>query len=281
MHYIKEESKQKKFLDKGLRLMERSLDFTRKANDKFILLISLLYLDWWALIGRRIQYLQKRIFLDLNEVSEIGKIFSSFPVGRYIVNTFPALYYANMAQWKIFTPDQRKSYAEQGIKYANEALKCFSSIPTSVYSYLSLTVAHSQLATLINIKDEQVNHIKKMLEYANHAKKIGEQYDGGSVRAMSYNSLYISHKTLANFAKSKQERIKMLKIAANASKNYMDYPIESRTGIIAAQMRLGLLYEEIGILTLNNDTLTESKEIFLDAIKESLERGYQSYAAAT
>lgn len=281
MHYVKEESKQKEFLDKGLKLVERSVDFARKANDKFMLLLSILYLDLWALLGGRIQYLQKRIFLDLNEVSEIGKIFSSFPVGRFFVNHFPALYYANMAQWKFFTPNQRKSFAEQGIKYANEGLKDFPSIPYSVYSYLSLTISHSQLATLINIKDEQVNHIKKMLEYANHANKIGEQYEGGVVRAMSYNSLYIAYKTLANFAKSKQERINMLKIAANASKNYMDHPIESRTGIIAAQMRLGLLYEEIGILTLNNDTLTESKEIFLDAIKESLERGYQSYAAAT
>ncbi|MFW9875402.1 MAG: hypothetical protein ACFFG0_20030, partial [Candidatus Thorarchaeota archaeon] len=55
--------------------------------------------------------------------------------------------------------------------------------------------------------------------------------------------------------------------------------IESRTGIITAQLRLGLLLEELGILSKNNEVLQDAKDTFFKVISDCVDRGYKSFAA--
>jgi len=279
--FVEDERKQREYLDKGLGLMEKALVFARKTKDKSLIIFCIFWLDWWALFGGRFEYVQTRIFDDLDEVVELGKIYAGLcNVWRFYANFLPAFYYANFAQRSFFTPDQRKSYAEKGIEHAKESLKT-SSFPVFIaWPYQALTWSHSQLAALATAKDERDEHAQKMLQYAKEAEKIAEKFEGGYPRAAGYSSLYRAYKTLADIADNEEDRVKMLTAAADAAKKYIGHAVESRTGIIAAQMRLGVLYEELGITTGKTDPLMQARESFLDVIKESLERGYHHYAAA-
>jgi len=279
--FVEDEREQSAYLDKGLGLIEKGLVFARKAKDKSLIIFCLFYLDWWALFGGRFEYLQKRIFDDLDEVVELGKIYAGlYNVWRFLANFLPAFYYANSAQMSFFTPDQRRFYAEKAVEHAKESLKTSSFPPYIAWPYQMLTWSHSQLATLATAKDERDEHAQKMLQYAKQAEKIAEKFEGGFPRASGYSSLYRAYKTLADIADNEEERIKMLTAAIDAQKKYIEHAVESRTGIIAVQMRLGLLYEELGILTGETDPLMEARKSFLRVIEESLERGYHYYAAA-
>jgi len=279
--FVEDERKQREYFDKGLGLIEKGLFFDRKAKDKSLIINCLFWLDWWALFGGRFEYVQTRIFDDLNEVVELGKIYAAlYNIWRFYANFLPAFYYANFAQRSFFTPDQRKSYAEKAVEHAKESLKT-SSIPYVIaWPYQALTWSHSQLATLATEKDKRDEHAQKMLQYAKEAEKIAEKYEGGFPRAAGYSSLYRAYKTLADIADNEEDRVKMLAAAIDAQKKYIGHAVESRTGIIAVQMRLGLLYEELGILTTKTEPVEKARETFLSVIKESLERGYYYYAAA-
>jgi len=279
--FVEDEREQRAYLDKGLGLMEKALVFARKAKDKSLIIFCLFWLDWWALFGGRFEYVQKRIFDDLDEVVELGKIYVGLNVvWRFHANFLPAFYYGNFAQMSFFTPDQRKFYAEKAVEHAKESLKTSSFPPYIAWPYQMLTWSHSQLAALATAKDERDEHAQKMLQYAKEAEKVAEKFEGGFPRAAGYSSLYRAYKTLADISDNEEERIKMLAAAIDAQKKYIGHAVESRTGIIAAQMRVGVLYEELGITTGETDSLMKARESFLDVIKESLERGYPFYAAA-
>jgi predicted amidohydrolase len=240
-------------------------------------------MDWWAFFGGRVEYLQKRIFDDLREFEELEKLVVGThgpPTARFAVYVLPTICYTNFAQMKFFPPDQRKSFAEKGIKYAKEILEGFAFEPLYAQCYVFLTLSHSELVTLTTAKDERDEHAQEMLQYAKQAEKIAEKYEGDFNLAYSYGSLYRAYKTLADIADSEEEKIKMLAVAADASEKYIRHSVESRTGAIAYRMRLGLLYEELGILSKETDSLRKAEEIFLSVIKDSLERGYHFYAAA-
>jgi len=281
--FVEDEREQRAYVDKGLGLLEKALVFLRKAKDKPLLIDSVFWLDWWALFGGRFGYVQKRIFDDLHEFEELEKLFVGtygLPITHFYEYYLPAVCYMNFAQMRFFPPDQRKSFAEKGIEYAKEVLERPIFEPNCAQVYQTLTWSHSQLATLATAKDERDEHAQKMLQYAKQAEKIAEKYEGDFPRAAGYSSLYRAYKTLADIADNEEEKIKMLAAAADAGEKYIRHSVESRTGIIAAQMRLGLLYEELGILTTKTDPVGKARETFLSVIKESLERGYHYYAAA-
>jgi predicted amidohydrolase len=279
--FVEDEREQREYLDKGSGLMEKALVFARKTKDKSVIINCLFWLDWWALSGGRFEYIQKRISDNLNEIVELGNIYAGlYNVWRFYANSSPAFLYAYFAQRSFFTPDQRKSYAEKAIEHAKESLKT-SSFPIFIaWPYELLTWSHSQLVALATTKDERDENAQKMLQYAKEAEKIAEKFEGGFPRAAGYSSLYRAYKTLADIAENEEDRTKMLAAAVDAHKKYIGHAVESRTGIIAAQMRLGLLYEELGITTGETGPLTEARESFLSVIKESQERGYHFYAAA-
>jgi tetratricopeptide (TPR) repeat protein len=127
--------------------------------------------------------------------------------------------------------------------------------------------------------NKQDYFLQKMLDNANRAYELGQKAKGGFIRAYGYLAKYNAYKTLADLAKNENEKIKSLTIAVEAAKNHIVHTIESRTGMITAQLRTGLLLEELGILSQNNDVLRDCKEYFLKVINECIERGYKSYAA--
>ncbi|MFX1593901.1 MAG: hypothetical protein ACFFCL_14510, partial [Promethearchaeota archaeon] len=280
-HFIEDEVEQRKYFDKCIKLLEKSVKYVRKSGNNFILIESLYYLNHLALFAGRINYLQKRISKDIDEITKKGIAFknTNLPT-NFVANYLPALYYSNVAKWSFFTVSHRKSYAKKGIEYAEKALEHSLCDVWNCTSHQAISWSYSQLISLTTIKEERRNFIQKMIKHANKAKEIAEKFEGGILQAIGFSSLYRTYRTLADIADNKQEKIKMLTIAIDASKNYVEHAMESRTGNISARLRLGLLHEEIGILTLNNDTLIQAKELFDKVFDDCINRRYYSYAAA-
>jgi len=88
-----------------------------------------------------------------------------------------------------------------------------------------------------------------MLQYAKMAEIISEKYEGGYTKAAGYSCLYRAYKTLTDNAQSEEEKIKMLSTTIDALEKYIIHEMESRGRIIAAQIRLGTLYQELGIIS--------------------------------
>ena len=281
INFVENENEQREYLDNTLRLLEKSADLATRLNDISLISESIYWSVMWAMLGGRVKYYQRKISVDLERFIEIGKILKdTYTIWQYQTNLLLGAYYANIAQRSFFTSNQRKSYAERAIEYAKKNLAEMPFSPFTSDSYLALTWAYSQLAVLAKKKEQQEENAQKMLQYAKQVEKIAEKYEGGWVRAYCYNSLYRAYKTLADIAEDEENKIKLLSAAIDASEKYVDHSNESRTGIITAQIRLGLLYEDFGILTKSNEILVKAKELFLQVAKESEKRGYQSYTAA-
>jgi tetratricopeptide (TPR) repeat protein len=86
--FVEDEKEQEEYLDKGIELLEKSLNFSRKAKSKFSVLGSLFFIDYFALFSGRINYLQKRILNDIKDCSELGKIYA-----HHILIIFIALWH--------------------------------------------------------------------------------------------------------------------------------------------------------------------------------------------
>ncbi|MFX1470202.1 MAG: hypothetical protein ACFFB8_16245 [Promethearchaeota archaeon] len=278
--FIEDESKQRNYVEIGLDLLEKGLTFSRKSKNNFLIIVSLWWLYWIAISNRQFELVQGRIQKDLQELEELGKIFSNtYIIWQYYPKLLPAFYYATVSPRSFVTSNQRKAYVIKGIEYAKKALNKLAFRPYCGWPYQMLTWFYSQLIILDPSNENE--HAQNMLQYALKAKEIGEKYKGGFVRATGYSSLFRAYKTLANNATNKRDKVEMLSAAIDASEKNMKHAVWSRTGIIAAQMRLGLLYEELGIITGEFDTLIKAKEILLDLISICKERGYHSYAAAS
>ncbi len=280
--WVKDEREQEEYLDKGIELLEKALSFARKTKSKFNILVCLFYIDYFAIFSGRMNYLQKRILNDIKDCLELGKIYARTYINYHsIANVIPALYYTNSSQRSFFTTAQRKIYAEKGIQHVKEAMSAPNYPQIIAWLYQGLILAYSQLTILAESKTKQDEYAQIMLQHAKHAEKFGLKYEGGFPRAGGYTSLYKAYKTLADIAKKKEDRITHLKKAINAQKKSINYAILSRSGAITEQMRLGLLYEELGILTGEATILNQAREIFLHTIKESVDRRYFSYEAAS
>ncbi|MFW9863234.1 MAG: nitrilase-related carbon-nitrogen hydrolase [Candidatus Thorarchaeota archaeon] len=280
-NFIKHDREQREYTEKGFQLLEKALIFAKRANNKILILTSLWWLNWNALNTARYEHIQKRIFEDIWLMEEAGRIFAeSYSFWFHAGKVMPGYCYANLLRMSYYTTAQRKAFAEKGIEYTMESMKKGTPGPTDVWLYSSLTWSHSLLATFADTKDKRNQHAQKMLQYARRAEEICEEFDGDWTRAAGYSSTYGAYKTLADIAESEKERIKHLSAAIDAARKYNQHPVESRTGIVASQIRLGLLYQELGILATKIEPLRKAKETFLSVIKESRDRGYHFYEAA-
>ncbi|MFX0082576.1 MAG: hypothetical protein ACFE94_12580, partial [Candidatus Hodarchaeota archaeon] len=277
-HFIEDEKKQEEFTEKGLLYLEKALDIARTINDKYYILDLLSWIDWWALFGGKLDYLQKRLVADVSEMEELGKQFLGFYLFAGSINRILINYYSIVARWSIFTPAQRIEFAEKGIEYGESFLKMLISRRDPAINS-SLTSLYSQLALLTSDTNKQGIYIEKMLENANSAYELGLEAEGGFLRSFGYLARYNAYKTLVDLAKNEKEKIEYLTIAIEAQKNHIEHTVESRTGIITARLRIGLLLEELGILSQNNDVLQKAEENFSKVINECIERGYKVYAA--
>ncbi|MFX1320110.1 MAG: carbon-nitrogen hydrolase family protein [Promethearchaeota archaeon] len=279
-HFIKNEIEQIDMSIKGISILEKALNYARKANNNHLITASIFFIDWWAFFQRRLNYVQKRIYGDVNEMLKLSKMVGHNHYCFYAL-FLPVFYYANMSQRSFFTIRQRKSYAKQAIKYAKEALNLTSNLPYSAWPYQMLTYSYSELTRLSSLKDEQNKYSDKMFDYAQKAVEISKNYEGGLIRATGYSSMYRAYKTLADLTLNEENKINMLSSAAEAAKEYLEYTPESYTAELIGQIRLGLLLEDIGIISGKIDSLEQAKEIFYNLLNESTESGRYSYAAAT
>ncbi|MFX1289115.1 MAG: tetratricopeptide repeat protein, partial [Promethearchaeota archaeon] len=281
-HFIDDEIKQGKIFEKGFDFYEKAIIFGGRAKNNFIKLNSIFFLNWWAFFGRRFNYVQKRIIKDINEIIAIGDVYTTCPnFLHFLAYLLPTFYFANISQMSIFSPTQRENYAKKGIEHGEEALKNFPELPFSIWSQIMIIYSLSQLALLSSSKEEQKEYCDKMLYYIQEAKKSSNMVEGGLSKAFYFSSLYRTYKTLADLTEEKENKIEWLSIAAEASQNYLKFSMESATSNLTNQIRLGLLNEELSILTGKEEYLTQAKNLFIRIVKESNERGFYYFAAAS
>ncbi len=279
--FVEEIKERVKFAEKGFDLLEKSVVFYKNSRNIPGAIDAIYSIDYHAGIFGRFEYLQKRILNDVHEVQKLDKIFDNLYAGIYCFMDFiPIVYYDQFTSRSFLRWDTRKSYAKIGIEYANIALKRLAFGPYIIHIYQYLTHFYSQLAILAREDDPQEEYIQKMLYYANKTENLSKDYKGGTVRAAGFTSLYRAYKTLADITKDKDKKIKNLELAIEAAKNNIKYSIESYRLYLAIQIRLALLYEELGILTTEEKSLIQARELFLRIVIESSERGYYFYSAA-
>ena len=186
--FIEDEIRQKAYTEKGLKLMEKGLAFSKKSQNNALTINSLWWLNWLAISIRKFEFVQSRISDDLQEIEKLGTIFSnSYSIWYYYSNLLPAFYYATVSHRSFFPLDQRKIYAKKAIEYANKALINLAFKPYFGWPYQMKTWAYSQLLNLDSSKKKKEECINNMLQYALKAKELGEKYKGGFVRAICYS----------------------------------------------------------------------------------------------
>ncbi len=279
--FIYDEKEQKDLADKGINFCEKSLEIIRELNIKPMLIHSIFWLDYHLAILGRFQDLQKRILADINEIQEKGKIYQNlYSFWSFLTNFLSAISYQNFTQRSFLKPDLRRIYAKKGIKELEDGLKKLTFGPFLPISYQILTNLYSQLVLLTPKRENREKLIKNMFECAHAAEKAGNKYKAGMSRAAGYISLYRAHKTLSDILVNKQEKIKNLLIAIDATKNHIEFSIESYRDFIADRMHLGLLYEDFAILTKQKEPLSQARESFLNLVKDTGEKGYYYHTAA-
>jgi len=279
--FLEEKAKQAKLAEKGFDSMERAVQLLRNVRDNRWIISQIYMLDYQAGLFGRYEYLQKRILKDVREVQKFDNIFDNLYTGLFFFIDFISLsYYNDFAGRSFLKPDVRKSYAKIGIEYANKALNRLAFGPYIVFIYQYLTHFYSQLVILATAQDPQKEYIQKMMFYANKTESLSKDYRGGNVKAAGYISLYRAYKIIADITKNNEEKINNLTLAIEAARNCIKYSIESYRHFLAIQIRLALLYEELGILANEEKSFKEAMEIFLRIIKETSEKGYYYYTAA-
>jgi len=278
---IEEKKERVKFAEKGFELLEKSIVFFKNSRNILGVTTFIYSLDYQAGIFGRFEYLQKRILNDVREVQKFDKIFDNlYTGGYYFMDFIPIVYYNQFTSRSFLRVDTRKSYAKLGIEYANKALKRLAFGPYIIYIYQYLTHFYSQLANLATEDDPQEEYIQKMLNYANKTENLSKDYKGGTSRSAGFTSLYRAYKTIADITKDKEEKIKNLELAIEAATNNIKYSIESYRIYLASQIRLGQLYEELGVLITEEKPLIEARELFLRVIEDASKKGYDYYSAA-
>jgi predicted amidohydrolase/tetratricopeptide (TPR) repeat protein len=279
--FADEEYERSELVEKGFDLLEKSLIFCRISRNNLDLINNIYLIDYLAGVFGRFEYYQKRIFRDVHELQKLSEIYEGSYIYQGILATRTSLmYYHNFSGRSFLKADIRKSFAKLGIEYGKKQLKNIAFGPFFALTYQILTNLYSQLVILATEDDPQEDYIQKMFYYADQANNSTIGYKGGNVKSAGFESIYRANKTMAEVTKNKVKKIKHLKIAIDAQKNNIKYAIESDKVYLAVKLRLGLLYEELGILTTEENPLIEARELFLNVIEDASEKGYEYYSAA-
>jgi predicted amidohydrolase len=279
--YAEEPKKRMEFVEKTFDFLEKAITFLRVSGNKIDLIDAIYVTNYLAGVFGRFEYYQKRILRDVREIQKFDEIYDGFYTFHgLLISRTSIMYYHNFVGRSFLKRDTRISYAKLGIKYARKQLEKLAFGPFFALTYQLLTQLFSNLVILATEDDLQEEYIQEMFYYAKQAENAGKGYKGGTVRSAGLDSIYRANKTMADIVKNKQERIEYLKIAIEALKNNTKYAIESYNLFLATQIRLSLLYEELGILMVEEKPLMEARKLFLRVIEDASEKGYEYYAAA-
>ncbi len=279
--FVEEQYERLELVEKGFDLLEKALIFCRTSKNYIDLIIGIYLLDYLAGVFGRFEYYQKRIFRDVHELQKLSEIYEDlYTVHGLLTSRTSMMYYHNFAGRSFLKEDTRKSYAKLGIKYGKKQLEKLAFGPFFALTYQILTNLYSNLVIVADEDDPREEYIQKMFYYADQAENSAKGYKGGVVKSAGFDSIYRANKTMADTVKNKEEKIQHLKTAIEAQKGNIKYAIESDSVYFAAQIHLGLLYEELGILITEEKPLMEAREFFLRVIKETSEKGYLYYTAA-
>lgn len=281
INHIEEEIEQRKQFDEAIKLLKLSVNYALESKDKSVIILNLYEFFQAIAVSGKIDYLIKKRVKFFSLFKKFSEIFAgSSNFWDFLVNLVLANYYSNAVMYSqsFLSTDDKKLYAEKGIVYALKALELTAFTPFCVHLYVILTNFYSMLTYLTAETEKREEYAKDMLELAKKAENVGRKYQEGYPQPTRpqftyYTALYVAYKTLADTNEVLSKKAEMLQIAANALE-------KSTIGIkhlrlsLESKLSLGTLYEEISILTKDQNKLSRAKEVFFEAVKESLKTGY-------
>ncbi|MFX1601226.1 MAG: toll/interleukin-1 receptor domain-containing protein [Promethearchaeota archaeon] len=281
LNYIEEETEQQKHFDEAINLLKKSVDHAKISKDKSAIILNLYEFFQAIAVSGKIDYLIKKRVEFFPLLRKLSKIFaSSINFWNFLVKLALANYYSNAVMYTqdFLTSADKKLYGEKGIKFASKALELTAFTPFCVHLYVILTNIYSILTSLTKKIDKRDIYAKEMLDFARKAEDIGKNYEEGYPQPtrpqFTYSTaLYVAYKTLADIADVQSAKAEMLEKAA-AALEVSTIGIKHLRLSIESKLSLGALYEEISILTKDTEKLNWAKEIFNEAIQESLRTGY-------
>ena len=281
LNNIEEETKQQEYFLKAIELLEKSVEYAIDSKDKSAIILNLYEFFQAIAVSGKIDYLVKKRVEYFPLLHKFSAIFSSsINFWNFFVNIALANYYSNAVMYNqnFLIPANKKPYGKKGIEFAAKALTMTAFTPFCVHLYVILTNIYSMLTYLTKKEDKRENHSQLMSEFAKKAENIGKDYDEGYPQPtrpqFTYNAaLYVAYKTLADIAEVQSEKAELLQKSAIALEE-STIDIKHLRLSIESKLNLAALYEEISILTKDIDKISRAKEIFVEAIQESLKTGY-------
>ncbi|MFW9901889.1 MAG: hypothetical protein ACFFDY_11515, partial [Candidatus Thorarchaeota archaeon] len=282
VRFIEDYRRQEEYFNKAMDFFMHAIEQARNVKDKLLLVRILFWLYYFVVLVGKYNVIKERVVNDVNEMENFAKIFEfSNTLGYFYSYSVPATYYGTFARRSFLNLERRKLFAKKAIEYFKDKLLDHTHFPpflTQVYQFQ--TFAYSQLILFDSVKENRYKNSEEMLKYAKKAKNMGEEYEGGLIRSSGYSALYRAYKTLADVSEDKKEKIEMLSAAISEAEKNLNFIVESRRFIITYRIRLGLLYEELSILTGSNDVMNKARDLFVNLINETEEWGFIYHTAS-
>jgi tetratricopeptide (TPR) repeat protein len=281
VRFGEDEKEETEIIEKCIKTFESALIYAREIKDRKLNILVIYWLDYFSILKGKYNYVQKRIVADIKEIEELGNTYSGLKhLWSYYSKSLPAVYYGFISRRKFFTRAQRIIYSKKAIDYINNSLKHLAFGGFIPVAYFGISGVYANLAILATNREDRENYLDKMFHYANKAENFAERYKGGLARSSGYDALYRAYRTYTDITDSKEEKIKTLSKAIDAAEKGVEYSVESKLSIMLSHLKLGQLYEELGILSNENKSLIQAREFFLHLINETNEIGYYFITAA-
>ena len=281
--FIDDEIEQREYFIKGVRFLEKCIEYARKIHEKAMVINSIINIAFYVSDSPGMQsYISKRYFGDRQTFISYTRRFRSLTIpsvtnAKVAVMARPS-YIANN---DILSHKVTLIFAREGIKYSMKFLKNTSSVYLAFWANNSLTCSYSALTKHAASRDKQVEYADKTLYYAQQTDNLVKNYEGWFMQA-SLDGSFLAYKSLADIAESNGNKIKMLNLAIDAIEKKLklsNIGRNMRYFIFKDQIRQATLYEELGVITKSTNTLKKASELFSSVIKRSLEWGYYLFGA--
>lgn len=193
---------------------------------------------------------------------------------------FSSNIYTELAHITFFPIENRRVITEKSIVVLEETIRetllgtSIDSIPLNAALYAGLCLNYVYLAEFSSNKSDQKKYIIKAIEEAEKSKASASGLKGGLNLSCAYNSIWLAFKSLADICDDLESRKDLLEKAKNAAEKLLENTVLARTGDLSVKIRLGDLYLEIGLISEDDEMLNKAHLTFLNALEDSIDRGY-------
>ncbi|SLM31403.1 hypothetical protein MTBBW1_310005 [Desulfamplus magnetovallimortis] len=204
----------------------------------------------------------------------------------YMNHIFSSNIYTEIAHLEFFPVEDRRAITRKSINVLEDIIQEIrtgpeiGSIPLAAALYAGLCLNYVHLAEFSSETADQEKYISKAIKEAERSKAAASGLEGGLNISYAYNSVWFAYKSLADICDERSRKKELLEMAVDAAEKLLENSVLARTGDLSAKIRSGDLYLELGIVSKDEGMLNKAHFTFMNALDDSMERGY-SYMTAS